>query len=843
MSTVSLIDPTTLNPSFAGPDTNRRGPALGRPAAIITRNDQEVSIELLTSLLAHAKQYRLQMLALSKAAANFGHSLEKIAHCKTAVMENPTSPTNMPLQQQHQGEEPLGSTSPPSLSSPQAVIGHVGKLSSPCPVPKMTSTLSPELGRTQPGSRTRSCLQAAAGLHFLISNHHQILSDTLYKQFEIPLLQHLDTHKGNIEASEAQYERSMREMSQKIKDTEAASLQNGRKRQRDLLQFRQALMTLTQQVDELERIKIGYYFNNLECEQANLQLILQKTSTLVRAEVDIYERVANKGLNDPILELMTTQGPDPYCVYPTTDEFSSIFSILPATPIIPTNPGNVTSGPTATQPEGILTTFYGYHETNPFSTSRTPTTAVPRDRHLFGDASSAESSASPIAKAVNGGKGAPSTSTSTIAGTGTLTGPTKKKDHSEDRTDDEKRVLMSGSSSPTPEDTIAAIESVATMTAATTTVSTTSTSPQADAEENENGQDPESETANDKESEAANGVDDNYFHRADRTSGSQASSLRTGGLDLRGSATHHRHYSSKTDDSTGPSSSTSTQSSLMRPYTHRSLSGSHHMTLGSTPESYPRRNMIHIPQDSELLNNRDFSFSYDPTDLLDRRSHAGIRAGDEFVNEFEGMERAPISDYTLNRTSASLHGRSMSHSSSTNLSHTESQDTQTVEDRQQTSSPLSSSVASSKQASPSRRTALEMSPPSSSREGGGAVATGPENQTDCPTGVEPEEDPYLHTLEHESKTARSSHRLSSREYDDGMPAFLSDEDVGDDNDEEEANGLTGSPSRSSTRDDLEADTRSLVSKRSSDTFRLAGFFRSNNNSTTDFVERVLVQAN
>lgn len=56
------------------------------------------------------------------------------------------------------------------------------------------------------------------------------------------------------------------------------------------------------QVDELERIKLGYYFSNLESEQSNLQLILQKTSTIVRAEVDIYERIANKGLNDLILE-------------------------------------------------------------------------------------------------------------------------------------------------------------------------------------------------------------------------------------------------------------------------------------------------------------------------------------------------------------------------------------------------------------------------------------------------------------------------------------------------------------------------------------------------------------
>ncbi|KAF9926292.1 hypothetical protein FBU30_004100 [Linnemannia zychae] len=171
LSTVSLIDPTTLNPSFSGPDTSR----MGRPAVIITRADQQTAVDQLQLLLTNAKAYRLQMLALSKAAASFGYALEKIAHSKASVRD----PSNV------------------------------------C-----------------------SSLQAAAGLHYLMSNHHQILashsvaSDTLYKQFEIPLLQHLDSHKANIEASEAQYERSMRDMSQKIKETEATSLQNGRKRQR-----------------------------------------------------------------------------------------------------------------------------------------------------------------------------------------------------------------------------------------------------------------------------------------------------------------------------------------------------------------------------------------------------------------------------------------------------------------------------------------------------------------------------------------------------------------------------------------------------------------------------------
>ena len=70
----------------------------------------------------------------------------------------------------------------------------------------------------------------------------------------------------------------------------------------DLYQFRQFLSTLAMQVDELEHMKLGYYFSNLEAEQAHLQLILQKTSTIVRAEVEIYERIANKGQDDPLLE-------------------------------------------------------------------------------------------------------------------------------------------------------------------------------------------------------------------------------------------------------------------------------------------------------------------------------------------------------------------------------------------------------------------------------------------------------------------------------------------------------------------------------------------------------------
>ena len=70
----------------------------------------------------------------------------------------------------------------------------------------------------------------------------------------------------------------------------------------DIRQFRKALQDLTKQVDELDRIKTDYHRHMAEVERRNHYLILSKTATVVRAQVDIYERISNKGLADPMLE-------------------------------------------------------------------------------------------------------------------------------------------------------------------------------------------------------------------------------------------------------------------------------------------------------------------------------------------------------------------------------------------------------------------------------------------------------------------------------------------------------------------------------------------------------------
>nr|CAG8445854.1 2854_t:CDS:2 [Entrophospora candida] len=234
----------------------RTAEATSGKMVILTRADIRASLEAYEQLLASAKIYRNQMIALSQATANFGQSLERIARCKGALEDGPN-------------------------------------------------------------------FQAAAGLHFLMSNHYQLLGDTFYKNFEIPLLENLDTHKSTVIASEENYDNTLTEMSNKIKETEAENLRIGLKRQRGekMIICKDALQDLTRQVEDLDRMKTEYHRQTLETEQNNLKFILSKVSTVIKAEVDIFDRISSKGT-------------DPFCTYQTADQFSEIFSVLPPVPII-----------------------------------------------------------------------------------------------------------------------------------------------------------------------------------------------------------------------------------------------------------------------------------------------------------------------------------------------------------------------------------------------------------------------------------------------------------------------------------------------------------------------------
>lgn len=172
-----------------------------------------------------------------------------------------------------------------------------------------------------------AALAGGGGLQFLISNHEQLLADTVYRQFEIPLLEALDNYKLMTSDRLAQYEKALHAQSEKIRRTEAENMKIGRRKKRDLSQFRTALAELQRQVDELDGIKLQYHEEVLEAEEETWDTVLSKVAFVIRSQLDFYEKIAGKA-SDPILEPMLSSIPDPFDAYGPPKEEGRIISVL-----------------------------------------------------------------------------------------------------------------------------------------------------------------------------------------------------------------------------------------------------------------------------------------------------------------------------------------------------------------------------------------------------------------------------------------------------------------------------------------------------------------------------------
>ncbi|KAG6911636.1 hypothetical protein DXG01_007886 [Tephrocybe rancida] len=179
-------------------------------------------------------------------------------------------------------------------------------------------------GLKGPSYEAGTRLQAASGLHHLIGNHWHVLAETIEKSFERPLRQHLDTYRTIVQDRSASYERTVREKSQVIRDTEERSMN---RKERNLQSFREALVVLQRQVDDLDSMKESHYREIIEHEEQVWEVVQGKTSVVVRSTMDVFDRFTAKA-SDPIIELMLQSVPDPFDSYGPPQAEDQIFSIL-----------------------------------------------------------------------------------------------------------------------------------------------------------------------------------------------------------------------------------------------------------------------------------------------------------------------------------------------------------------------------------------------------------------------------------------------------------------------------------------------------------------------------------
>lgn len=276
-------------------------PAPAPPHTLLTKNDLAKSQEAYSELLSSAKAYRTALATLSTAASTFGSALEACARLKEARAD------------------PVG---PPGATSMSASF-------------------------TTKGANTADTLMSASGVHHLIANHQQILSETVYRSFEVPLLHDLDRWQGVIDDEEETYKQQIKVQTKEIKRLEKEGLKLHKQRRRDVARFRAHLVNLTSKLDGLTTTHSDHARSLLRESQETSGRIVEASCSLVRAEVDIFESLARKGWSGGGLDDLLEKGQDLFATEHTSGQHAStglsghnsgetakLFSILPPKSIL-----------------------------------------------------------------------------------------------------------------------------------------------------------------------------------------------------------------------------------------------------------------------------------------------------------------------------------------------------------------------------------------------------------------------------------------------------------------------------------------------------------------------------
>ncbi|KAL2161228.1 hypothetical protein VTH06DRAFT_8448 [Thermothelomyces fergusii] len=294
------------------------------PHAVLTKADLASSQAAYADLLSSAKAYRLALAALSTAASAFGAALESCARLKEARAELTIAGTGGAAAgvAAAAGNPPpltlaLGNSNNSNNSSNSSNGSNNNNNSS--------SNSNNGFGGAAPrGTCTADTLLAAAGLQHLVANHQHILSETVYRAFELPLLQDLDRWRAAVEDEEERYARAVEAQSREIRRLEKDGVQMMRRqRKRDVGQLRGHLVALTARLDGLTALHGDHAAVLLRESQEASARIGDASCSLVRAEVDIFESLARKGWSGGGLEDLLERGVDLFAA----DEDAAIGSL------------------------------------------------------------------------------------------------------------------------------------------------------------------------------------------------------------------------------------------------------------------------------------------------------------------------------------------------------------------------------------------------------------------------------------------------------------------------------------------------------------------------------------
>lgn len=132
-------------------------------------------------------------------------------------------------------------------------------------------------------------------LQHVIGANQDILGKLISENFERPLKKELNKLREEYAFHLQSYQQEIKSKSKKLRQRELENIKIYRSKTRNLNIYKNNLMSLTGQIDEIDRFKYDFYQEvNAMIESFNKEL-LTRTGSLVRAELEVYEGIAKKG--------------------------------------------------------------------------------------------------------------------------------------------------------------------------------------------------------------------------------------------------------------------------------------------------------------------------------------------------------------------------------------------------------------------------------------------------------------------------------------------------------------------------------------------------------------------
>lgn len=151
----------------------------------------------------------------------------------------------------------------------------------------------------------------AAGLQYMIGSNQQILSRIIQSNFIDPMQDKLNELISEYTENSTYYQTEIKQKTRELRRQELENLKISKQKTRNINQYKSNLTNLSNQLDDIDRIKHDYYQElNSVLSRFNQDSLLPKTGGLVRAQLEISESIARKGWSGGGLDDLLSISPD-----------------------------------------------------------------------------------------------------------------------------------------------------------------------------------------------------------------------------------------------------------------------------------------------------------------------------------------------------------------------------------------------------------------------------------------------------------------------------------------------------------------------------------------------------